>query len=85
MRFVFDFIIHIAYTVDACALTSILLSLSLIDMIYYRPETKATPASILSLIWILLLHNVSNVFVIELRDSLVFSVVQMVMEFERIG
>jgi hypothetical protein len=28
--FVFDFILHIAYTVDACALTSILPSMSLI-------------------------------------------------------
>jgi hypothetical protein len=46
MRFIFDFILHIAYTVDACALISILLSLSLIDMIYYTADTKATPASV---------------------------------------
>jgi hypothetical protein len=46
MSFVFDFILHIAYTVDACALTRILLSLSLIDTIYYTTETKATPASV---------------------------------------
>jgi len=44
--FVFDFILHTAYTVDACALTSILLSLSSIDMIYYTVDTKATPASV---------------------------------------
>jgi hypothetical protein len=56
--FVFDFILHTAYTVDACALTSILPSLPLIDMIYCTAGTKATPASILRLIWIPLLHNV---------------------------
>jgi hypothetical protein len=44
--FVFDFIIHTAYTVDACALTSILSSLPLTDMIYYTADTKATPASV---------------------------------------
>jgi hypothetical protein len=44
--FVFDFIFHSAYTVDACALTSILPSLSLIDMMYCTPDTKATPASV---------------------------------------
>jgi hypothetical protein len=43
---VFDFILHTAYTVDACALTSILLSLSLIDMIYCTPNIKVTPASV---------------------------------------
>jgi hypothetical protein len=46
MCFVFDFILHIAYTVDACALTSILPSVSLIDMIYFTADTKATPASV---------------------------------------
>jgi hypothetical protein len=45
MRFIFDFILHIAYTVDACALARILLSLSLIYTIYYTADTKATPAS----------------------------------------
>jgi hypothetical protein len=44
--FVFDFVIPTDYTVDACALTSILPSLSLIDMIYCSPYTKATPASV---------------------------------------
>jgi hypothetical protein len=44
--FVFDFILRTAYTVDACALTSILLSLSLIDMIYFTTYAKATPASV---------------------------------------
>jgi len=44
--------------VDACALTSILPSLPLIDMIYCTADTKATPASIFRLIWISLLHNV---------------------------
>jgi hypothetical protein len=43
--FIFDFIIYIACTVDACALTSILPTLSLIDMIYFTADTKATPAS----------------------------------------
>jgi hypothetical protein len=58
MCFVFDFILHIAYTVDACALTSILTSLSLIDMIYCTADTKATPASIFTFIRIKLLHDV---------------------------
>jgi hypothetical protein len=44
--FVFDFILDTAYTVDACALTSILPSLSLIDMIYFTADTKAMPASV---------------------------------------
>jgi hypothetical protein len=44
--FVFHFIFRIAYTVDACALTSILLSLSLIDIIYFTSDAKATPASV---------------------------------------
>jgi hypothetical protein len=44
--FVFDFILHIACTVDACALTSILPSPSLIGMIYCTTDTKATPASV---------------------------------------
>jgi hypothetical protein len=36
--FVFDFILRIAYNVNACAFTSILPSLSLIDMIYCTPS-----------------------------------------------
>jgi hypothetical protein len=44
--FVFDFIFHTVYTVDACALTSILPSLPFIDTIYCTAETKATPASV---------------------------------------
>jgi hypothetical protein len=44
--FVFDFIFHTAYTIDACALASILPSLSLMDMIYRTADTKATPASV---------------------------------------
>jgi hypothetical protein len=35
--------------------------------------------------WISLFHNVVKVFVKELLDSVVFSAVQTVMEFERIG
>jgi hypothetical protein len=46
MCFVFDFILHTAYTVDACALTSTLPSLSLIDMLDCTTDTKATPASV---------------------------------------
>jgi hypothetical protein len=42
----FDFILPTSYTVDACALTSILPSLSLIYMIYCTPYTKATLASV---------------------------------------
>jgi hypothetical protein len=44
--FVSDFILHTAYTVDACALTSRLLSLSLIDMVYCTPVPIATRASV---------------------------------------
>jgi hypothetical protein len=46
MCFVFDFILHTAYTVDACALTCIVPSLSLIDMLYCTADKKATPASV---------------------------------------
>jgi hypothetical protein len=42
----FVFILHNAYTVCACALTSILPSLSFIDIIYFTADTKATPASV---------------------------------------
>jgi hypothetical protein len=44
--FVFDFILHTAYAVDACALTSILPSLSWIDKTHCTSDTKATPASV---------------------------------------
>jgi hypothetical protein len=44
--FVFDFILHTAYTVDACALTSILPLLSLINMTCCSMDTKVTPASV---------------------------------------
>jgi hypothetical protein len=44
--FVFDFIFHTAYTLGACALTSILPSLSLIDTVYFTADTKETPASV---------------------------------------
>jgi hypothetical protein len=43
---VFDVIFHTAYTVDACSLITILLSLSLIGMMYCTSDTKATPASV---------------------------------------
>jgi hypothetical protein len=46
MCFVFDFILHTAYTVDAGALTSIMPSLSLMDMIYIATDTKSTTASV---------------------------------------
>jgi hypothetical protein len=39
--FVFDFIFHTTYTVDACALTSILPSLSLIDILYGGHKSDA--------------------------------------------
>jgi hypothetical protein len=45
--FRFRFILPTAYTVDACALTSILPSLSLIDMTHCTPYTNATPSSVL--------------------------------------
>jgi hypothetical protein len=43
--FALDVILDTVYAVDACALAGILLSLSLIDVIYCTPDTKATPAS----------------------------------------
>jgi hypothetical protein len=49
---------------DACAVTSMLPLLSLIDITYCTPDTKATPASvkasasIFRLMWISLFHNV---------------------------
>jgi hypothetical protein len=45
---IFRRILHTPYTVGACALTSILPSLSLTDMVYCRADTKATPASVQS-------------------------------------
>jgi hypothetical protein len=45
ISFVLDFILHTAYAVFTCALTSILPSLYLIDTIYCSADTKATPAS----------------------------------------
>jgi hypothetical protein len=56
--FVFDSILHTAYTADACALISILPALSLIDMTYFTVVTKATPASYYRIIWISLVQNV---------------------------
>jgi len=90
-RFVsfFYFIHHTAYTIDTCTLTSILPSLSLMDMIYCTMDTKAMLPLVQGvavdwLIWISLLQTVWNEFIIELCDLVVFSVVQTVMEFERI-
>jgi hypothetical protein len=67
--FVSEFILHTAYNVDACALTSIMPSLSFIDMIYFTVDTKrrrrlfrASP----TLLW--------NAFIIELRDYFVLLV-----------
>jgi hypothetical protein len=45
--FVFDFILHTANSVDACALTNILPLLFLIDSVYFTADIKATPASVL--------------------------------------
>jgi hypothetical protein len=62
--FVLDFILHTTYTVDACALTSILPPLFLLDKVHFTAGTEATPESVLGfsvnflLIWILFLHNV---------------------------
>jgi hypothetical protein len=41
-----SFYSHTAYSVDACALTSVLPSLPLIDSIYCMAYIKATPASV---------------------------------------
>jgi hypothetical protein len=39
--FVLDFILHTAYTIDACTITSVLTALSLIDT-YFTAHTKAS-------------------------------------------
>jgi hypothetical protein len=80
-------ILHISYVIDACAIPSVMPSLSLTVMMYYAPEKNPTPssASTFRLIWILFLYSVVKVFVMELRDYVVFSVVQMIMQFERVG
>jgi hypothetical protein len=78
-------ILHIPYVVDTCALSSIMPSLSLAVVIYCTLEKNPTPASNFRFIWISLLHNVVKGVVIELRDSVVFSVAETVMESERIG
>jgi hypothetical protein len=44
--FVFHFILHTEYTLDACAFTSILPSLSLINILYFTAVTKVTFASV---------------------------------------
>jgi len=58
--FRFLFILHTAHAVDTCALPSIMLSLSLTDMMYCTPEKKPTLASApnFRLVWISLLHTV---------------------------
>jgi hypothetical protein len=43
---VLDFIVHIPYGVEACALPSILPSPSLTDMTYCTLKKKPTPASV---------------------------------------
>jgi hypothetical protein len=43
---ILDYILHTAYIVNACARTRMLPSLTLIDMIYFPTDTKATPASV---------------------------------------
>jgi len=43
--FDFDFIIHTAYIVDTFALTTILPSVTLIDIVYLTTDAKATLAS----------------------------------------
>jgi hypothetical protein len=60
-------------------------------MTYFTGVTKATPASVqgVGVDFYIFMDFASaqrlNVLVIELRDSVVFSVVQTVMEFERNG
>jgi hypothetical protein len=78
-----------AYTVDACARRSLLPSLYLIDVIYCTADTKATPASFqgVGVDFEIDIHFASTqrCGTWELRDSVVFSVVQSVMVFERLG
>jgi hypothetical protein len=53
-----DFILHNVVVLHACAVAMIRPPHTLIDMTYFRAETKATPASINGSIRISLLHNV---------------------------
>jgi hypothetical protein len=53
-----DFILHYVVVLHACAVAMIRPSHTLIDMTYFRAETKVTPASINRSIWILLLRIV---------------------------
>jgi len=82
--FVSFFIIHTAYTVDACAFTSILPPVTLTDMIYCTERIKATPASIFRHMDFASSQRCET-FITELRDFIVFSVLQTVMEIKRIG
>jgi len=56
------------------------------DMIYCLADTKVTPASVQGVGFDFRLSTTLwNVFLTELRDSVVFSVVQTVIEFQRVG
>jgi hypothetical protein len=62
--FVFDFILHTAYTVDAYALNQHA-AFTVFDVIYFTADTKSTPASIFKFLWISYLHDVLKcVFII---------------------
>jgi hypothetical protein len=60
LSFSFFFVVFIPYVVDACALPSILPSLSVTNMMFCTPEMKLTSASAsnIRLIWISLPHVV---------------------------
>jgi len=83
--FVFDFILLTAYTVDACALYSRLPSLSLLDTIYLTADTSDADVDSWRrhrfLYWYIFLFSTTLciVFVVELRDCVVFLVVETVL------
>jgi hypothetical protein len=91
MCFVFNFILHTAYTLDACALNNILPSLSLIGMLYFKADKNDAGVGwgrrrrFLDRYGFRFSTTLWNEFIIELRDSTVFAVVQTIMEFEGIG
>jgi len=82
--FVFHFILHTAYTVDACALTSRLPPCLWWIWHIERWTQKRCRGRFLDWYGFRIYTTLWNVFVIDLRDSVVFSVVQTVMKFERI-
>jgi hypothetical protein len=88
MCFVFDFVLHTTYNVDACEFTRILPLVSSLDDGGHKSDADVGSGSrrrFLDSYGFCFSTTLRNVLLIELRDSVVFSIVQMIMKFERIG